>query len=166
MARNSYGGTGNNFCDGASSCAYQDKVASDWGGERGVYLVWEDLTVVLPNFGNGPTKRLLQGLRGYAEPGRITAIMGPSGSGKSTLLDSLAGMFFFFLKSVLAAPPKLKFLSNLYFGSLSFEIIWFGIKLHFIHGLVLEFKGRSEKKVGCTSVTINERNFIKMVLAS
>ncbi|OMO70099.1 ABC transporter-like protein [Corchorus olitorius] len=51
-----------------------------------------DLTVVLPNFkGNKPTKRLLQGLSGYAEPGRIMAIMGPSGSGKSTLLDSLAG---------------------------------------------------------------------------
>ncbi|CAI0412516.1 unnamed protein product [Linum tenue] len=58
---------------------------------RGIYLVWEDLTVVLPNFGNKPTKRLLQGLSGYAEPGRIMAIMGPSGSGKSTLLDSLAG---------------------------------------------------------------------------
>ncbi|KAJ8751216.1 hypothetical protein K2173_016397 [Erythroxylum novogranatense] len=61
--------------------------------ERGIgtYLVWEDLTVVLPNFGHGPTKRLLQGLNGYAEPGRIMAIMGPSGSGKSTLLDALAG---------------------------------------------------------------------------
>nr|GMD24488.1 ABC transporter G family member 15-like [Ipomoea batatas] len=66
--------------------------------ERGVvhrqgvaYLVWEDLTVVLPNFGQGPTKKLLQGISGYAEPGRIMAIMGPSGSGKSTLLDSLAG---------------------------------------------------------------------------
>ncbi|CAI0450163.1 unnamed protein product [Linum tenue] len=58
---------------------------------RGIYLVWEDLTVVLPNFGSKPTKRLLQGLSGYAEPGRIMAIMGPSGSGKSTLLDSLAG---------------------------------------------------------------------------
>ncbi|XP_022153001.1 ABC transporter G family member 15-like [Momordica charantia] len=65
------------------------------GGEealrRGTYLVWEDLTVVLPNFRDGPTKRLLNGLRGYAEPGRIMAIMGPSGSGKSTLLDTLAG---------------------------------------------------------------------------
>ena len=59
---------------------------------RGVYLIWQDLTVVLPNFGNKPTKRLLQGLSGYAEPGRIMAIMGPSGSGKSTLLDSLAGL--------------------------------------------------------------------------
>lgn len=61
------------------------------GAERGTYLVWENLTVVLPNFKNKPTKRLLQGLRGFAEPGRIMAIMGPSGSGKSTLLDSLAG---------------------------------------------------------------------------
>ncbi|XP_038695714.1 ABC transporter G family member 15-like [Tripterygium wilfordii] len=66
-------------------------VVGGGGGERGTYLAWENLTVVLSNFGEGPTKRLLQGLNGYAEPGRIMAIMGPSGSGKSTLLDSLAG---------------------------------------------------------------------------
>ncbi|ESQ30334.1 hypothetical protein EUTSA_v10011278mg [Eutrema salsugineum] len=58
---------------------------------RGAYLAWEDLTVVIPNFSGGPTRRLLDGLNGYAEPGRIMAIMGPSGSGKSTLLDTLAG---------------------------------------------------------------------------
>lgn len=64
------------------------------GSGRGAYLVWEDLSVVLPNFSNkGPTKRLLNGLSGFAEPGRIMAIMGPSGSGKSTLLDTLAGSF-------------------------------------------------------------------------
>ncbi|ERN00275.1 ABC transporter G family member 15 isoform X2 [Amborella trichopoda] len=69
--------------------------ATGWGSrerdERGAYVVWEELTVVLPNYGDGPTRRLLDGLNGYAEPGRILAIMGPSGSGKSTLLDSLAG---------------------------------------------------------------------------
>ncbi|XP_031113512.1 ABC transporter G family member 15-like [Ipomoea triloba] len=57
----------------------------------GAYLGWKDLTVVIPNFGDGPTKRLLNGVTGYALPARILAIMGPSGSGKSTLLDSLAG---------------------------------------------------------------------------
>ncbi|XP_058077453.1 ABC transporter G family member 15-like [Magnolia sinica] len=55
------------------------------------YLVWEDLTVVLPNHGKGSSRKLLHGLNGYCEPSRIMAIMGPSGSGKSTLLDSLAG---------------------------------------------------------------------------
>ncbi|CAA0813226.1 ABC transporter G family member 15 [Striga hermonthica] len=59
------------------------------GGEA--YLAWQDLTVVLPNFGQGSVKKLLNGLNGYAQPGRTMAIMGPSGSGKSTLLDSLAG---------------------------------------------------------------------------
>ncbi|XP_057956183.1 ABC transporter G family member 15-like [Malania oleifera] len=74
-----------------SGAAAVEKGSGSGGGGVGTYLVWEDLTVVLPNFGNGPTRRLLQRLTGYAEPGRIMAIMGPSGSGKSTLLDSLAG---------------------------------------------------------------------------
>lgn len=68
-----------------------EKLLYTRGAGRGTYLVWQDLTVVLPNFGDKPTKRLLHGLSGYAEPGRIVAIMGPSGSGKSTLLDALAG---------------------------------------------------------------------------
>ncbi|KAJ3669243.1 hypothetical protein LUZ60_011193 [Juncus effusus] len=56
------------------------------------YLVWEDLTAVLPNYGGVKAPRkLLHGISGYAVPGRIMAIMGPSGSGKSTLLDSLSG---------------------------------------------------------------------------
>ncbi|XXG83568.1 hypothetical protein AAC387_Pa10g1295 [Persea americana] len=63
----------------------------EWQFPNSAYLVWEDLTVVLPNYGKGPTKRLIQGLSGYCETGRIMVTMGPSGSGKSTLLDSLAG---------------------------------------------------------------------------
>ncbi|KAH1141180.1 hypothetical protein AAZX31_12G019400 [Glycine max] len=70
---------------------YGDAEMISDNNKRGMYLVWEDLTVVVPNFGNGHTRRLLDGLSGFAEPNRIMAIMGPSGSGKSTLLDALAG---------------------------------------------------------------------------
>ncbi|XP_011045407.1 PREDICTED: ABC transporter G family member 15-like [Populus euphratica] len=81
--------------DGGSGAGNAEAGLSGGGGggdeARSMYLVWEDLTVVLPNFGSGPTRRLLKGLNGYAEPGKIMAIMGPSGSGKSTLLDALAG---------------------------------------------------------------------------
>ncbi|KAK0598028.1 hypothetical protein LWI29_030873 [Acer saccharum] len=59
--------------------------------DNGVYLVWDDLTVVAQSLKNGATKKLVSGLSGYAESDRIMAIMGPSGSGKSTLLDALAG---------------------------------------------------------------------------
>ncbi|PWA46431.1 pleiotropic drug resistance protein PDR/CDR [Artemisia annua] len=85
----------NNNDDTTSDHDNDDEGVISLGGStsmraRATYLVWQDLTVVLPNFGHGHTKRLLRGISGYAEPGRIMAIMGPSGSGKSTLLDSLA----------------------------------------------------------------------------
>ncbi|THG08715.1 hypothetical protein TEA_017942 [Camellia sinensis var. sinensis] len=72
-------------------------VGLNGGDERGMYLVWEDLRVVVPNFGNGHTKKLINGLTGFAEPGRIIVIMGPSGSGKSTLLHSLSAGFVYSL---------------------------------------------------------------------
>ncbi|GLT68181.1 hypothetical protein SLA2020_404370 [Shorea laevis] len=71
---------------------YHEKAV--YGGRgKGIYSVWEDLNVVLPNFGNKPTKSSLQGLNGFAEPGRIMAIMVPSGFGKSTLLALLLVCF-------------------------------------------------------------------------
>ncbi|PKI57729.1 hypothetical protein CRG98_021796, partial [Punica granatum] len=63
----------------------------DEEGSAAMYLVWEELSVILPNMGNGHSRKLLNGVTGFAEPGRLLAIMGPSGSGKSTLLDSLSG---------------------------------------------------------------------------
>ncbi|CAA3031746.1 ABC transporter G family member 15-like, partial [Olea europaea subsp. europaea] len=86
------GGGGGGSGGGASSSSSGGDIEKGLGrSSGGAYLVWEDLTVLLGNFGQGPTKKLLHGLNGYAEPGRIMAVMGPSGSGKSTLLDSLAG---------------------------------------------------------------------------
>ena len=76
------------------------------------YLVWEDITVVVQSFGGGATRRLLHGVSGYAEPGRIMAVMGPSGSGKSTLLDSFAGLFSFLLS----------FFSFLSFGAMTLTV--------------------------------------------
>lgn len=83
--------------DGRAGGAQPHQEGLPRGRDKGnMYLVWEDLTVLLPNFGNGPTRRLLNGLTGCAEPGRIMAIMGPSGSGKSTLLDALAGLAYLY----------------------------------------------------------------------
>ncbi|TYJ10639.1 hypothetical protein E1A91_A11G220900v1 [Gossypium mustelinum] len=56
----------------------------------GVFLTWTDLWVTVSG-GTKGSRAILQGLTGYAEPGKVLAIMGPSGCGKSTLLDTLAG---------------------------------------------------------------------------
>ena len=87
------GGSGVN----SGAQAHQEGLPRSGRDEGNMFLVWEDLTVVLPNFGNGPSRRLLNGLNGCAEPGRVMAIMGPSGSGKSTLLDALAGLASLFV---------------------------------------------------------------------
>ncbi|GAB4856021.1 ABC transporter G member 12 [Ancistrocladus abbreviatus] len=88
-------GTGGDAALGCYDCESGKKQMDLGCGSVGVgtaaYLVWEDLTAVLPNYGHGNSRKLLHGLTGCAEPGKIMAIMGPSGSGKSTLLDSLAG---------------------------------------------------------------------------
>jgi ABC-type Fe3+/spermidine/putrescine transport system ATPase subunit len=57
---------------------------------EGIFLTWEDLWVTVSN-GNSGRKPILEGVKGYAKPGQLLAIMGPSGCGKSTLLDALAG---------------------------------------------------------------------------
>ncbi|KAI1385489.1 ABC transporter [Hypoxylon trugodes] len=60
---------------------------------NGRTLAWKDITLEV-NVG-GETKRLLNGLSGFVEPGQLTALMGASGAGKTTLLNTLAGRIEF-----------------------------------------------------------------------
>ncbi|ORY61605.1 ABC-2 type transporter-domain-containing protein [Pseudomassariella vexata] len=51
-------------------------------------LTWENLNYDVPV--PGGTRRLLDNVFGYCQPGQLTALMGASGAGKTTLLDVLA----------------------------------------------------------------------------
>ncbi|KAF5745509.1 putative ATP-binding cassette transporter [Tripterygium wilfordii] len=66
------------------------KTNTEFVGDVSARLTWKDLTVMV-TLSNGETRKVLEGLTRYAEPGTLTALMGPSGSGKSTLLDALSG---------------------------------------------------------------------------
>ncbi|MED6211665.1 hypothetical protein PIB30_075941 [Stylosanthes scabra] len=59
------------------------------GEKNGIAITWENLEVTVTNGKEG--KQILHGLTGYANPGKLLALMGPSGCGKSTLLDALSG---------------------------------------------------------------------------
>lgn len=51
-------------------------------------FTWSNLEYTVP-YGNG-TKKILNGVNGYAKPGLMIALMGASGAGKTTLLNTLA----------------------------------------------------------------------------
>ncbi|KAL4898573.1 ABC-2 type transporter-domain-containing protein [Aspergillus ambiguus] len=51
-------------------------------------FTWSDVEYTVP-YGNG-TRKLLNGVNGYAKPGLMIALMGASGAGKTTLLNTLA----------------------------------------------------------------------------
>ncbi|KAJ4790216.1 ABC transporter G family member 2 [Rhynchospora pubera] len=55
-----------------------------------ISVTWQDLWVSAVD-NKRKRKSIICGLNGFAQPGRVLAIMGPSGCGKSTLLDALAG---------------------------------------------------------------------------
>ncbi|KAJ5534043.1 hypothetical protein N7527_000297 [Penicillium freii] len=51
-------------------------------------FTWEDVSYEVPV--PAGTRRLLNSVYGYVQPGKLTALMGASGAGKTTLLDVLA----------------------------------------------------------------------------
>ncbi|KAH1367078.1 hypothetical protein KXW98_000013 [Aspergillus fumigatus] len=51
-------------------------------------FTWSNVEYTVP-YGNG-TRKLLNGVNGYAKPGVMIALMGASGAGKTTLLNTLA----------------------------------------------------------------------------
>jgi ABC-type multidrug transport system ATPase subunit/ABC-type multidrug transport system permease subunit len=59
------------------------------------WLTFSDIVYTVkvpgPNGSELIDRPLLRGVSGYAEPGKLTALMGASGAGKTTLLDVLAG---------------------------------------------------------------------------
>lgn len=70
----------------------ETKTREDTGSELKItsksVLTWEDLNYDVPV--PGGTRRLLNSVYGYVQPGKLTALMGASGAGKTTLLDVLA----------------------------------------------------------------------------
>lgn len=80
----------------ASSTAGKDSGAKPFDGEtngalpggHGAVLTFSDLCYTVES--NGEPKQLLSNVLGYAEHGKMLALMGSSGAGKTTLLDVLA----------------------------------------------------------------------------
>lgn len=85
----------------------------------GATLAWRGLTIEVPlskkarnssdiEAPHKSTKRILDNVSGFVEPGQILFVMGPSGSGKSSLLDTLADRVKLPVQGIQVLDAKLK----------------------------------------------------------
>ncbi len=65
----------------------------------------QDVCVTVVDRLSGEARCILRHACGFAQPGRLLAVMGPSGAGKSTLMDVLAGSIAGKVRATPAAAP-------------------------------------------------------------
>lgn len=70
-----------------SSSGNEEKIMGTLSTSDRIFT-WSNVEYTVP-YGNG-TRKLLNGVNGYAKPGVMIALMGASGAGKTTLLNTLA----------------------------------------------------------------------------
>ena len=82
-----FGATGSNLGDALKTLYTAVPFTPMWLSFKDIWYTVK----VTTSTGQVVDRPLLQGVSGYAEPGKLTALMGASGAGKTTLLDVLAG---------------------------------------------------------------------------
>ena len=88
-------------CDNDSQL--YERIDSDYS----LSIAWIDMTLKVDKTLYSKEKLILRGIRGFAQFGTLTALMGPSGAGKTSLLKCLNGMY----RSLMAEESKI-YLSN------------------------------------------------------
>ena len=97
------------YSDSDSSQYYSvcDNDSQLFDSDYSLSIAWIDMTLKVDKTLYSKEKLILRGIRGFAQFGTLTALMGPSGAGKTSLLKCLNGMY----RSLMTEESKI-YLSN------------------------------------------------------